>query len=319
MLYFNGTSPLPSLTLNPRGSWQSGLLAGASWATVRPFLTLHGVIPHAPWPYAAIDAAVDRLVTLPEGVRRERWISPADVRSDVFTTAHSTDHAILFLHGGAFLVGGPGTHKRAAGHMSRLTGADVYVPRYSEVNKKTIAQIIDEVLDVYLELSGKYTHVSLLGDSAGGFLTFALLNEIGLRDLVRPNAVAAFSPLASLDPKEKLSSARNRRDPMFPTNALWGLYRIARRNGTPVADATVHTDGFVHVNVPILIQASADEVLVSDTRWLAKKSAIGGSAVKVDLYPNMLHDFQLLCEICPEALGALEATADFLIPTRSTP
>lgn len=312
-IHYESTPERKGLSWTSGSSWRSSLLSGGSWSIVRPFLSVHGMVPHGPWPYALIDRVADRLVALPEGVHRERRVSRNGIVSDMFRAQDVGDRskdAVLFLHGGAFLVGGPGTHKRAAGHISLMTGADVFVPRYSEVNKRTIPDIINEAVEAYQELLSKYDSVSILGDSAGGFLSFALLNAIGEQGLPKPSSVVTFSPLASLDPKEKIGAFYGSKDPMFPTNALWGLYRIARRNGTLREDLTVHTDHIAGMGVPVFVVASAHEFLTSDAQWLAGQA---GEKVQLKLVPHMLHDFPVLCELCPEGMKVLAEAGDFLL------
>lgn len=312
-IYYTGDRKNLGFAWSGTGSWRSSLLHGSSRAIIRPLLGVHGMIPHGPWPYALLDTAADRLVGLPSGVLRKTRVSRSGIVSYMFRAQDVNDNpdsAVLFLHGGAFLVGGPGTHKRAAGHIALSTGADVFVPRYTEVNKKTIPEIIAEAVDAYEELLLNYDSISILGDSAGGFLAFALLNAIGELGLKKPRSVTAFSPLASLDPREKIGAFDGRKDPMFPTGALWGLYRIARRNGTEREDLTVQTAGLKAVSdVPVFIIASANEYLTSDSKWLA--SQVGNA--RLALVPHMLHDFPVLCELSPEGMRALGDAGDFIL------
>jgi monoterpene epsilon-lactone hydrolase len=50
--------------------------------------------------------------------------------AEIHTPAHRADRSILYLHGGAFTLGSPRTHRALCSHLAAATSARVYVLDY---------------------------------------------------------------------------------------------------------------------------------------------------------------------------------------------
>jgi acetyl esterase/lipase len=65
---------------------------------------------------------------------------------------------------------------------------------------------------------------------------------------------------------------------------------------------------------PIHIQTGGDEVLLDDARMLAERASAAGVDVRLDVFPGMLHTFQMATGRAPEADDAIGRLADWLRP-----
>jgi acetyl esterase/lipase len=75
---------------------------------------------------------------------------------------------------------------------------------------------------------------------------------------------------------------------------------------------------------PIYIQVGGDETLLDDARRLAEHARRAGIGVRLDVFPDMLHTFQMAAGRAPEADDAIRRMADWIRPklglgSRSTP
>ncbi|HET9694170.1 MAG TPA: alpha/beta hydrolase, partial [Steroidobacteraceae bacterium] len=95
-----------------------------------------------------------RLTLRPRGVRFEPELCggvPGEfVRSRAAPDTASP--AILYLHGGAYCVGSPVTHRSISGALARLTGATVFVADYRLAPEHPCPAALDDAIAAYLGL-----------------------------------------------------------------------------------------------------------------------------------------------------------------------
>lgn len=111
---------------------------------------------------------------------------------------------VLYFHGGGFYMGSADTHKRFAANLARASGATVVLPDYRLVPEHAPPAYFYDALAVYDYLTTvrgvPHSHIVVAGESAGGSLTFMLLQalierqgaEYSLAKL--PKAAALVSP-----------------------------------------------------------------------------------------------------------------------------
>jgi acetyl esterase/lipase len=63
---------------------------------------------------------------------------------------------------------------------------------------------------------------------------------------------------------------------------------------------------------PTLMQAGSDEILRDDAVRMAERMRAAGCAVELQIWPKMVHTWQLLTPVLPEARAALADIARFL-------
>src|SRR5206468_1777881 len=91
--------------------------------------------------------------------------------------------AILYLHGGGYVIGSIATHRELACRLSRASGARVLVIDYRLAPEHPFPAAVDDAVAAYRWLLGQGLNparLAIAGDSAGGGLTLATL--LKLRD-----------------------------------------------------------------------------------------------------------------------------------------
>ena len=147
--------------------------------------------------------AVTRTLSVPFGVRFSRR-SLAGVPTEVArrkTGGGEATSAVLFLHGGAFIIGSPRSHRSITGRLTRLTGADVFVPDYRLAPEHPFPAALDDAVACYRALLDEgYApeRIAVAGDSAGGGLALSLCLRLRAERLPQPACVALISPWADL-------------------------------------------------------------------------------------------------------------------------
>lgn len=129
---------------------------------------LGGRIP-VRWQRRYLDAAAGSLAVPPGTVVRPGTLAgtPAD---RVTVGATERPRAVLYLHGGAFMVGSPASHRSLVAYLAAASGAVVYALDYPLAPEHPFPAALDATVAAYralLDEGWSSSQVVLAGDSAG--------------------------------------------------------------------------------------------------------------------------------------------------------
>lgn len=238
------------------------------------------------------------------------------------------DAALLYLHGGGYVIGSPETHRRVCATIARGIGAPVLSLDYrlapehpypAAVNDSTTAYsyLLDVgvagLLDEGVAGSGlPPSRIAIAGDSAGGGLTVATLVKLRDEGIAQPGAAVAISPWVDMTMTGDSVHALADADPLVKPVGL------AKMRDWFVGDANPRdpyaSPLFADLSdlAPLLIHVGEIETLLDDSRRLhAALLAAGGDSTLV-VFPEMIHVFHAFADIVPEADAALGQIVEFV-------
>ena len=220
--------------------------------------------------------------------------------------------AILYLHGGAFCLGGPHTHRGVTTRLATEAGLPVWVPDYRLAPEHPSPAALDDALAAYdaLRALGHGPHrIAIAGDSAGGALALAL--AIALRERGEPAAAALLLISPVTDPALGGDTLASRRqdDPMIRRGWLEQGLRWYHGSGSVAARGPLDTD--LRGLPPILVQAGDQEVLLSDAQRLAAHALACGVPCRLEIHAARWHVFHLQAFYLRSARDALRTLAGF--------
>ncbi|WP_342611811.1 alpha/beta hydrolase fold domain-containing protein [Burkholderia ambifaria] len=220
--------------------------------------------------------------------------------------------AILYLHGGAFCLGGPHTHRGVTTRLAAEAGLPVWVPDYRLAPEHPSPAALDDALAAYdaLRALGHAPHrIAIAGDSAGGALALAL--AIALRERGEPAAAALLLISPVTDPALGGDTLASRRqdDPMIRRGWLEQGLRWYHGSGSVAARGPLDTD--LRGLPPILVQAGDQEVLLSDAQRLAAHALACGVPCRLEIHAARWHVFHLQAFYLRSARDALRTLAGF--------
>ncbi|GAA4091185.1 alpha/beta hydrolase [Nocardioides kongjuensis] len=226
-----------------------------------------------------IDALM-RFPVLPRGTTIEHT-SLGGVPADRITTpASNPDHALLYLHGGAHIVGSPLTHRAAATHLADATGAVAHVLDHRLAPEHPYPAAVDDALAAYRALlDGGLApeRIVVAGDSAGGGLALALALRAHATGIARPAALGLVSPWvdARLD-----GLAEHVDDPLLTRGwlELGATSYAARHREHPEVSPLLADPADLATLPPLFVHAASDELFVDDVeRFVATARAAGAT------------------------------------------
>ncbi|MCS3392861.1 alpha/beta hydrolase fold domain-containing protein [Burkholderia thailandensis] len=219
---------------------------------------------------------------------------------------------ILYLHGGAFCLGAPRTHRGVTTRLAIDSGMPVWVPDYRLAPEHPCPAALQDALSCYATLRDQghaAGEIVVAGDSAGGALAIALAIALRERGDAAPAALLLISPVT--DPGltgQTLTSMRDD-DPMIRRDWLEQGLRWYRAPEGVAAHWPLDAD--LRGLPPMLVQAGEQEVLLSDAWRLAERAAACGTPCRLEIHAKRWHVFHLQSSYLRSASAAVRTLADF--------
>jgi monoterpene epsilon-lactone hydrolase len=241
----------------------------------------------------------------------------------------------LYIHGGAYIIGSPRSHRTLTSQFSALTGGAVLAIDYRLMPEHPRMAGIEDCRSAYRWMlehgpggAQAAQAVFVAGDSAGGNLTLSLIAWVRDQRLRAPDAAVALSPstdstLGSPSLKTNLHSDAML-GPLFGPLAkvprsllLWfGWFQNRMNPSNPVLSPVY---GDLSKLPPVLVQASEVEMLLDDSVRYVNRAQAAGSPAKLQTWNHMVHVWQIFNPEVPEAREALAEIGKFLAAVAPAP
>lgn len=250
--------------------------------------------------------------------------------------APNADHRrrMLYLHGGAYTMGSPKSHRRLTSKFSEIANAAVLAIDYRLMPEHPRMAGIEDCRTAYRWIldhgptgPGPASAIFVAGDSAGGNLTLSLIAWVRDQGLRAPNAAVALSPAtdSSLGSPSLINNIET--DPMLGplfkslariprTVLLWGAWLQNRMRPSHPAISPIFGD--LSRLPPVLVQASEAEMLFDDCHRYVNKAIAAGSPVTLQTWSHMVHVWHIFHPELPEGREAFDEIGKFL-HERSSP
>jgi monoterpene epsilon-lactone hydrolase len=231
----------------------------------------------------------------------------------------STDRVLLCLHGGGFVSGSVYTHRKMFGHLAKATGAQALLVGYRLLPEGGVYPVpVAEVGAAYrwlLDRGIAASHVAFAGDSAGGWLAITVqLRARGL-GLPLPAAAMLLSPVVDMEVNGESYETNRDKDPFFHRELVRGLAQGFLGEAADPRDPLANP---LYADLtglgPVYIQVGGDETLLDDARRLDEHARKAGVDTRLDVFPGMLHTFQMAAGRAPEADDAIGRMAAWARP-----
>jgi phosphinothricin tripeptide acetyl hydrolase len=234
------------------------------------------------------------------------WLTPAGARDDA---------AVLYLHGGGYVIGSPRSHRHVAAAIGAAAWARVLVPDYRLAPEHPFPAAVEDAVAAYRWLLSRGispARIVIAGDSAGGGLAVATL--LALRDggVPLPAAGVCISPWVDLTCSGASYTTRVDVDPIVRAagvGEMAALYLAGTDPKTPLASPL-----FADLSglPPLLIHVGDDEVLLDDSMQLAERARKARVEATLDVWPAMIHVWHWFFPMLEEGQAAIDRIGAFV-------
>ena len=274
----------------------------------------------------------DQLDQMGDSVEFEGDIIPVDeagMRGEwVVAPGADTTRRLLYIHGGAWMMGSPRSHRAITTRFALLTGGAVFSLDYRLLPEFTRQQGIDDCRSAYRWIlengpggPESLTDLFVAGDSAGGNLALSLAAWVRDQGLRAPNGVVALSPATdatfsspsmvdNVDTDHMLGPQFGKLNRVPRWIMLW-FYLFTNRI-SPSEPRVSPAFGDLSALPPTLVHASEAEMLRDDAVRYVNKARASGSPVELQTWPYMLHVWHIFEAQMPEAREAFAEIGTFI-------
>jgi len=269
-------------------------------------------------PMQAAELGVDIEAVDVNGVNGEWVVAPGA----------SPDRRLLYLHGGAFAIGSPLSHRMITSALSNSCNVAVLAIDYllmpEHRRKAAIADcqtayrwILENGPDGPNAAEGIY----VAGDSAGGNLTLMLSAWARDANIRRMDAVIAFSPSTDSTLANPSTVKNIGTDPLLgpglgpPARMPVEIKTLAALLAglmNPLNPLMSPLFGDLSDLPPTLVLASDCEMLFDDSVRYVNKARSQGSPVTLQVWPGMAHVWPMFQHVLAEARQAIDEVAAFI-------
>lgn len=262
----------------------------------------------------AADEAMSSHFKLPPDIVFEPHVVEGLPAAWVTQSPVSTEQVILYLHGGAYVLGSLTTYRPALVTYARAIMARLLTIEYRLAPEHPFPAAVDDARTAYhwlLAQGIRPEQIVVMGDSAGGGLAVALLLALRDEQTTLPAAAVCLSPWFDLACTGESMRTRARADVIHTQQVLKtaaDAYLGTTDPRTPLA-SPIYAD--LHGLPPILLQVGTEDILLDDARRLALRAREAGVSVELEIWPNMIHVWQTFGRRLPEARQARAHIARF--------
>ncbi|HPN19013.1 MAG TPA: alpha/beta hydrolase, partial [Chitinophagales bacterium] len=204
-------------------------------------------------------------------------------------------------------------HRALIARIARAAGYKTLAINYRKAPENAYPCALEDALAAYKQmLADGYENIFIMGDSAGGGLTLALLQMIKKQRLPKAAGAVLLSPWTDLTLSGDSIQSKKDKDPLITPHLLsiFSKRYIGEADPTDPLVSPLFADvkGFP----PTLIQVGSNEILFDDSIRMAQKMNKAGVKVQLEIYENMMHVWQYLGGIVPEANKAIDEIGEFV-------
>lgn len=227
------------------------------------------------------------------------------------------DKVILQLHGGGYVAKIKNSYYNMATYYSEAgEGISVLSPDYRVAPEDPYPAALEDALDSYrwlLDRGWKGEQIIVAGDSAGGGLAMALTMYLRDHNMPLPCGIVAMSPWTDLTASGESYKLNYELDPLFGNSKETMIYENDYAGNHDKKSPYISPIyGEFSQFPPMLIQVGSTEMLLSDSITAASMADIAGVEVRLSVYDDMFHVFQMSGKLFPEAKKAWEEVEQFL-------
>ncbi len=220
-------------------------------------------------------------------------VNAAGVPAEWTSTPNAiANRAILYFHGGGYVIGSLDSHRHLVAQMGRAAAAAVLALGYRLAPECPFPAPIEDALAGYRFLLAQgYLpgSIALAGDSAGGGLVVAAMVAIRDAGLPQPACGWTISPWIDMESTGASITGKAAEDPGVQKAGLDFMAKAYLGGADPKHPLASPLHADLTGLAPLLIQVGAAETLLDDSTRLAALAGAAHVAVTLEIWPEMLH------------------------------
>jgi acetyl esterase/lipase len=222
----------------------------------------------------------------------------------------------MFFHGGGYCSGSINSHRRLVTEAGRAAKMRTLAVGYRLAPEHPFPAAYEDAMTAWRFLRNQgiaAAHIAIGGDSAGAGLTLALISRLRDAREELPACAWLISPWADLTMSGSTFVSKAAADPLIHKeylNELADAYLPAGMDRKDPRVSPLYAD--LRNFPPMLIQIGSNETLLDDATRLAARAGAADVAVTLEIWPHMIHAWQLWNAHLEDGRRALASAGSFI-------
>ncbi len=229
-----------------------------------------------------------------------------------------TGRVLLWLHGGAFVLGSSASYRPFAARLARACDCDVIVPDYRLAPEHPFPAARHDTIAALAALEAQgvpMENVAIGGDSCGANLALSTVQARMAAGAVLPSALWLMSPYLDLTHSGNSIMNRAAADPFIDPAGMDDTARSYLGGASPADPRASPLFGALDGLPPVLVQVGSDEVLFDDAARLCERVKAEGGRLVFQEWAGMIHVWPLFAHAVDEGAWAIAQGSVFLSQT----
>ncbi len=223
--------------------------------------------------------------------------------------------AILYLHGGGYVICSLNSHRHLAAEVGRASGTRTLAIDYRLAPEQPFPAPVEDTLAAYrylLDSGIRPDRIALAGDSAGGGLVVGSMLAIREAGLPLPACGWCISPWVDMEALGQSFTDRAETDPTVQKATIQMMAQWYMGGANPRHPHAAPIYGDLRGLPPLLIQVGAAETLLDDSIILARKAGIADVIVDLQIWPEMIHIWHIYFPMLAAGRRAIASGGSFI-------
>ncbi|HVH80064.1 MAG TPA: alpha/beta hydrolase, partial [Stellaceae bacterium] len=237
------------------------------------------------------------------------------------TPGAARDAAILYAHGGGYVIGSLDSHRHMVSELGRAANCVALALDYRLAPEHPFPAAVDDALAGYKYLLAqgfRPSRIAIAGDSAGGGLVVAAMVAIREAGLAQPGCGWCLSPWIDMEAIGDSMESKAAADPMVQKTGIVEMAQLYLCGADPRSPLAAPLYAELKGLAPLLIQVGAAETLLDDAIRLAQRAGAADIRVDLQIWPEMVHVWPLFWPELRAGRRALDAAGTFIRQTLGT-
>ncbi len=231
------------------------------------------------------------------------------------TPGANADRAVLYLHGGAYVLGSALAYREMTSRIARAAAARTLVLDYRLAPEHPFPAAVEDAVAAYnfiLAQGIKRSNIAIVGDSAGGGLTLATLLSLRDTGVPLPACAVCISPWIDLECTGGTMETKAAVDPLCTRESLLEEATLYLAGGNPRNPLASPLYADLKGLSPLLIQVGTEETLLDDAYRLEQRAKNAGVDVTLNVFEDMPHVWHVFASYLLEAQQAINQIGEFV-------
>jgi epsilon-lactone hydrolase len=223
--------------------------------------------------------------------------------------------AILYLHGGGYVICSLQSHRHLAAEVGRAAGTRALAIDYRLAPEHPFPAAVEDTVAAYrylLDSGLKPNRIALAGDSAGGGLVVGALLAIREAGLPLPACGWCISPWVDMEALGESFADRAMADPTVQKATILMMAQMYMGDADRRHPHAAPIYGDLTGLPPLLIQVGAVEALLDDSIALARKAGTADVPVALQIWPEMIHIWHIFFPVLSAGRRAIASGGSFV-------